>query len=62
MPDTCPACGEPNCNRECHQALGVQLADEVTAHPEQAMVAALRLEVRILTERLNDLAAEVHQR
>lgn len=60
MPD-CRACGEPNCIGDCHQALGVQLADDVTANPEHAELAALRIELRTLRDRLDILSVEVHQ-
>lgn len=60
MPD-CHACGDPNCIGDCHQALGVQLADEVADHPENAELAALRIEVRALRDQLRVLTVEVHQ-
>ena len=61
MPDPCSACAEPNCIGDCHQALSVQLADDVAEHPENAELAALRIEVRAIRDQLRVLSVEVHQ-
>ena len=58
---TCPACADPQCNGDCHQALGVQLADEGIDHPERAELNALRIEVRALRDQLRVLTVEVRQ-
>jgi hypothetical protein len=60
MPD-CAACGESNCIGDCHQALSVQLADDVADNPEHAELAALRIELRTLRDELRVLSVEVHQ-